>query len=128
MSRPRIKFLKPRNLYDLHDEIANKIATIDQFEMMELKGTYLQSFKKFLQVNGHLSAYKSTTMSPKLVTISTDIFSFSLWQSVFGCWEKIASEARLSWEGKTRKEISRTRAGSSRIRERLMGSSTVKMG
>lgn len=85
LSRPRIKVLKPGNLNDLNEEIAKDLTTIEQFEMMELKGTYLQSFKKFLQVNGHLSAYKSTTMSPKLVTISTDIFSFSLCQSVFGC-------------------------------------------
>lgn len=40
--------------------------------------SYLQSFKKFLVVNGHLSTNKSTTMSPKLVTISTDILDFPL--------------------------------------------------
>lgn len=40
--------------------------------------SYLQSFKKFLVVNGHLSMNKSTTMSPKLVTISTDILDFPL--------------------------------------------------
>ena len=40
--------------------------------------TYLQSFKKFLEVKGHLSVCKSTTMSPKLVTISTDILSYCL--------------------------------------------------
>ena len=39
------------------------------------KRSYLQSFKKFLQVKGHLSVYKSTTISPKLVTIRTDMDS-----------------------------------------------------
>lgn len=39
---------------------------------MEIKA-YLQSFKKFLHVRGQRSVCKSTTMSPKLVTINTDI-------------------------------------------------------
>lgn len=103
MSRPRIKFLKPRSLNDPHEEIEKTLATIAQFEMMELKGTYLQSFKKFLQVNGHLSAYKSTTMSPKLVTISTDIFSLSVTACV---WllrkDSKRSETELRRENKKR--------------------------
>lgn len=35
--------------------------------------TYLQSLRKFLVVRGHRSVWRSTTMSPKLVTIKTDI-------------------------------------------------------
>lgn len=37
--------------------------------------THLQSFRKFLEVKGHISVCRSITMSPRLVTISTDMAS-----------------------------------------------------
>lgn len=46
---------------------------------------YLQSLRKFLQVRGHSSVCKSTTMSPKLVTISTDIFTLTLYAPESRC-------------------------------------------
>lgn len=44
-----------------------------QLKPEQRRKTHLQSLRKFLQVKGHLSVCKSTTISPKLVTISTDI-------------------------------------------------------
>ena len=52
---------------------ANTTRRTPQIERDMDAGAYLQSLRKFLVVRGHLSVWRSSSMSPTLVTIKIDI-------------------------------------------------------